>query len=539
MPDCPVGQLNFGIWMEQEFRDMAEETSLPSNTPPIDQFTEVLVLESRWYTLGMFLGVPTYVLDEISRNYTSEGVMRCLIELYKRIVDRGNEFSWDQVAKALRKMNNNRLANQIQSNFVKPLLRSSSASLQEETTKLASNPANSSADDDQNLDQHVQPTTSPSTDDNNTGTAIINSPVSGQTSTTERVNIPPEVSEEFEELSENLTVLSTKVKMVLSKSKVTLEDLQYLVRDHCGLEPLVEEQANVDKVFRRLPLSILDFRVLKLLVRTFLPEDKTLQKEITELKISVDQFKSSAKIIYLVELIKGKRSTNDASHKIVKLKVREFWSLFEIGKFERVMGELFQTKYELLSQISVKKGCICISWLIAADAAKLITPEPEDKEFVKIIGVISLQIGDSAIYEIPGEGCEVLEAAMLQAIELKNTRAVEFLLAVGCDPEVATCNGDNTVTNIVNIKGTDKAAGTTKHVCVFDHNQNVEEILDSSSKKGNKEDKMWEKMKQILQHENSLLQKCLGEKGNIIFKTLRIIYSVSLFLYTCIMKCME
>ena len=33
--------------------------------PPVDLFTEELVKETKWYTLGMFLGVPTHELDVI------------------------------------------------------------------------------------------------------------------------------------------------------------------------------------------------------------------------------------------------------------------------------------------------------------------------------------------------------------------------------------------------------------------------------------------------------------------------------------------
>ena len=89
------------------------------------------------------------------------------------------------------------------------------------------------------------------------------------------------------------------------------------------------------------------------------------------------------------------------------------------------------------------------------------------------------------VYDSTGEvpGCEVLEAAMLQAIELKNTRAIELLLAVGCSPEVATYNGDHAVTNVVNIRERsvdDGSRGGVDHMCVLGHNEHIEDIINSS-----------------------------------------------------------
>ena len=70
---------------------------------------------------------------------------------------------------------------------------------------------------------------------------------------------------------------------------------------------------------------------------------------------------------------------------------------------------------------------------------------------------------------------------MLQAIELKNTRAIELLLAVGCSPEVAAYNGNHAVTNVVNIRERsvdDSSGGGVDHVCVLGHNEHIEAIID-------------------------------------------------------------
>ena len=125
-----------------------------------------------------------------------------------------------------------------------------------------------------------------------------------------------------------------------------------------------------------------------------------------------------------------------------------------MNEFEIMITKILGTRlYTKLYHITVDTGCICVSWIIppSVNYTKLLIPKLS-LEFLQIIGVIYLHIGDDVIYNVGEEGCQTLEAAMLRAIELKNTRAIELLLAVGCSPEVASYNGDHAITNVVNIK---------------------------------------------------------------------------------------
>ena len=155
-------------------------------------------------------------------------------------------------------------------------------------------------------------------------------------------------------------------------------------------------------------------------------------------------------------------------------------------QFESTMNVILDTLYELLSNITVGTGCICVSWNIppSVDHTKLLPKL--SLEFLQIIGVISLHIGENVIYHVGEEGCQTLEASMLQAIELKNTRAIELLLAVGCRPEVATYNGGHAVTNVVNIRERSVydgcSGGVVDHVCVLGHNEHIETIVDTGRK---------------------------------------------------------
>ena len=88
------------------------------NYPDIALFTKELVKEPRWYTLGIFLGVPTYELDTINLNHSSEGIMRCYIEIHKQLHSTGKPLSWGKIAWCLSTMNNHYLACEIEKRYI-------------------------------------------------------------------------------------------------------------------------------------------------------------------------------------------------------------------------------------------------------------------------------------------------------------------------------------------------------------------------------------------------------------------------------------
>ena len=406
---------------------------LEVSTPTIDKFAEVLSQEAEWYTLGVFLGATTQELDAIGLNYRTVSVMRCLIELYTSLQRRGKCLSWDHIANTLRRMKNYYLADQIISVYIL-----------------------------------LQPTPP------DRPSPVVVSPVVYDCCIED--DIVKEIVGEFVALSKKFTLLTTKIKNTFKNSNTDIGELQDLIEGFCGLEPLPQDQATIDDVFERLKqhYSLLNFEVLIFLVENLISSDDLLQKDMENFKVTVDGFKFSVKIGQLAHLIKEKQIIT-GSHKIMKLKVREFWSQCTMKQFELVMNTILDTLYDRVSQVSVGTGCICVSWVVPdINTLKLIPELP--LELVKIIGIISLHIGDDVIYNIEGEGCEVIEAAMLQAIELKNTQAIELLLAMGCDPEVATYNGDNAVTTIVNIREKSSDESGLDYVCVLGHDQHVEAI---------------------------------------------------------------
>ena len=421
--------------------------------PSIDQFAEALSKEPDWYSLGVFLGVPSNELDRIGEIYNKISVTRCLIEMYKCLDRLGKAPSWDFIASKLRALDHHALAEHIDSTYIHPSPSESSGS---------------------NSDQ--------------SGAGIPSDSVAP------KVPVPPEVSKQYFTLSLRLTDIYLHFKDVFAASSVKIEKVQHVIKRHWGIDPHAGNEATWENLFLRLDEECCMFddpHVLSVIIDKFLSDDQVLSRQMGEFEKAVDSFKSSAKMGHLVDLLKKKKRSIKSNIQTIRLKVKEHWSHCTLKHFETAMKILLESLYDHLSSLSVDTGCYCISWITSVDfpASKLLPKNSEDLfKVFKIIGIISLQIGKEMVYDSTEEvpGCEVLEAAMLQAIELNNTWAIEILLAMGCSPEVATYNGDHVVTNVVNIREKsvdDGSGGGVDHVCVLGHNEHIEAIIDPSMRR--------------------------------------------------------
>ena len=303
-----------------------------------------------------------------------------------------------------------------------------------------------------------------------------------------QVEVPDEVVQGFNNLSLQFSKLKHNVRQSIRQSKISVDDLQEVISDECSFESLSGKEATVDNFLNRLSqyYSLLDVRVLEFLFKTLFSKDHPVQRQLTGYIRLLDKFKSSAEMKHLVYLLKQQQTVN-SGHKLVELKVREIWSSFTLKKFEKVLRAILKTKYSYTSQMTVEEGCICISWVIPdIHTSKLIQPQP--LEFLKIIGVVYLHIGDEVVFSLPEDGCDTLEAAMLQAVELKNTQAIELLQAVGSDnKDIFTESVDNVVNVVSSVTDSSDTAAVTsissssterEHIpVIYTHSQCMQEPL--------------------------------------------------------------
>ena len=417
---------------------------------PIDQFVEELDKVSRWYDLGVFLGVPTSELDIIGQMYCSEGIQRRLIELFKCFQSRSKPVSWNDIAEALTKMHNNDLANQLRHKYVwiNPF---PSPSIEGKSSVSESN-------------TQVKNTKHPN--DGNDDSVFVNK----------------QIIKAFNTLTTSFARLVLHIKIMLQKESVSIHDVQIFLQAKCDLEPFSPDMVTMEKVFSRLHnhYCFLNYHVLISIVDTFLGKNMLLKKSIENYNSELKSFKESTEMKQLMDMIKEKRDFC-GGHKVVELKLYNYWENISIKRFERMARVVFLESYKLLVQIRVSDGCMCVSWVVPDTSALMhIKTKSINFKFMKAVGIISVKIGDEIVYECLDEGCSVLESAFLQAFELAHVHAMELLLAIGCDFNTRTYTGEVAITSAMRMK--DSNGFTILHYASMNgHDDTVRTLLESGA----------------------------------------------------------
>ena len=409
--------------------------------PTVDLFTsELESVGPKWYDFGIFLGIATPQLDHIEKYHGSEGTQRCLIELFKCFQSHIKPVSWNDVVDALTKMCYNNLAGCIREKYIQ--------------TVSSSNP--SSAPPNTKNEREARESDS-----------------QGMVSETLYLG---EIISKFDEISKNFTSLVLEVRQALQRKPSIIDQLQVALKDQCGLKPLPTKKATPENIFDRMDkhYCFLNYHILAYLLDKFLSNEEHLQQLLVNYTNKLEKFKESVMMKDLMKLIKEKRDLC-GNNKIVEMKTCDYWGAVTLNKFDRLAKQVFRNLYKCAAQIRIEDGCICISWVIPdIDTSVLVTVSPE---FLKAVGVISLKIDDMVLYERPNEGCHILESAFLQAVELGNIRAVELLLAVGCDISIHKHTGELAITSAMKLRD-GEGLGIFHLACISGHTDVVHMLLE-------------------------------------------------------------
>ena len=311
------------------------------SSPTIDQFGEELVKEPRWYDFGIFLGVPTHELDTIGLNYRQEGTMRCLIEMYKCLESRQKLRSWEDIAEALSRINNEYLSHHIRQKYLRIAPPKQKAPPSPELT----------------------------------------------------IVVEKKVTSEFQQVHRDFITLELEVKKALRITDVHLEDLRFVFMEYCEMEEMTEE-LTVDKLFLKLRnhYCFLNYQVLTDVTERFVSNNQQLKKCFTTYEEQLEKFKNSTELRSLMDQINEKQTPNQ-NQKIIHLEIQEFWGTRLISKFEKLLKQIFKQKYKALSNIRVEKGCIIVSWLVSVKHIDdLVNQTDSSKVLLKAVGVISITV---------------------------------------------------------------------------------------------------------------------------------------------------
>jgi len=176
------------------------------------------------------------------------------------------------------------------------------------------------------------------------------------------------------------------IKFALKQNLVSLSDMQFLLQEHCELEPLSTEAPTLECFFSRMRqhYCFLNYWCLECLVDRFLCNNKPLQQKFQAYSKRLENFKMSVELKFLMKFIEEKRDLY-GGHNVVEMKLHSFWGEITLKRFERCTKVVYEETYQHLVHISVTKGCLCASWIIP----KLIPVKPRSHDFMRILGIIS------------------------------------------------------------------------------------------------------------------------------------------------------
>ena len=220
-----------------------------SSYPSSSQFLVELKTVTEWYLLGVHLGVPTQDLDDIDTRFgPSKGAKVCLAKVYEKYKDQHGSPSWEVILEALKEIDKTALADAISKKY----LSQESGS----TQSISDSESDGSIDDGLDYDAA-------------------------------RVFIHNEVKVKFDSLRIKYSKAVLSVKKALKAESVDIDDidLQGVIQDHCGLQPLPSESATLDSVFQRMKhaqhVSCFDVSLLMNVADVFVEQAcKTVEKSL-------------------------------------------------------------------------------------------------------------------------------------------------------------------------------------------------------------------------------------------------------------------
>ena len=253
--------------------------------------------------------------------------------------------------------------------------------------------------------------------------------------------VDEKVEQEFDSLYRMYSTLVTSVRVALRKNKVNVNDLQSVIQDYCGAEPL-PESATLESVLRKMKehVNCLDVSLLSSVAHQFA---KQVQKKIENYCSRLKKFKSSTQMKHMVEDIKEKRKALSAGTQVVTLEVASPWKNVTLKQFEKLVNMVLRK--EQLSNIKVSRGCLCITWIAPSVAVDKIIHNAvcKNRSFMDAIAILSLSVGDIEVYkreadpsDIPDSFDSGLQKAVAKYGADIDIDAVQLLLAieVGANP---------------------------------------------------------------------------------------------------------
>ena len=355
-----------------------------------------------WYTLGVFLKMPSEELQDIEGRCSRDGIKRCKIELFTSWMKRYPNASWADVARALEKCDENTTAEQIRQFHLPPSL----------SATAAKEPPNQ----DQ---QHVA-----------------------------RVILHKDKVAKFRKLESSYAELTLNLKTSLDEKPVPLLSLERFL-----IDLLLEEDpqdhdkllqaTTIDKLFQLISpyYCFLNTAVLGDIIDKFIGEP--LKQQLEEYERQLEKFKESTSMALLKEI--EPQSSPSAGAPQVIIKLAKCWQSVTIRRFERLVKHIFEENSTSLTNITVKSGCISVTWFTRKSSVPSLVGQAQEKTaFMQLVGILRMSISEIDILKQEEEEDTSfrISSALDQATRADCADAVMILLSIlEADPNSSDSEG--------------------------------------------------------------------------------------------------
>ena len=248
----------------------------------------------------------------------------------------------------------------------------------------------------------------------------------------------------FRKLESSYAQLTLNLKTSLDAKQVPLLSLErflidLLEEDH---EKLLQA-TTIDKLFQLISpyYCFLNTAVLGDIIDKFIGEP--LKHQLEEYEHQLDNFKESTSMFLLQEI--GPQCSPSVGAPQVTIKLAKCWQSVTIKRFQRLVEQIFEENSIALANITVKTGCICVTWLARKSAIPFLVAQAQEKtELMQLVGVLRMSISEIDILEQQEEQDDTLifSSALEQATRAECVDAVVILLSIlEADPDSSDSQG--------------------------------------------------------------------------------------------------
>ena len=209
---------------------------------------------------------------------------------------------------------------------------------------------------------------------------------------------------------------------------------------YCNIKVLTDVKSP-DELFNRIGqhYNFLDIDLLETIAQYLKCEDFCAR--IERHNESVDEFKSTAPVESLRNSIIPYVSMSNSSdpRNIVIIKLQKPWRKRSIKLVERLTESLFPGNSHTFEWFRVMIGSVYVMFLVPEEKTKsLVATSRQTLQYMRLMGVISLQIGSTRVLNEDENKSFSFDSALLEASQLGNNEAIQFLVDLGAGNNITS-----------------------------------------------------------------------------------------------------